>query len=93
MLGSWPVADEDKFYASGQRWITFATTMSRNASAADTYVAQTTSRNDGDDIKAFDQDWQDTLNRMTRGLRFSSAGRPSGPTRTLTCPSAAWPLP
>ncbi|MFI7539410.1 hypothetical protein [Streptosporangium sp. NPDC049376] len=63
LVGSWPVADEDRLYASGQRWIAFATTTSRNSSAADAYVTRTTFRNDGDDIEAFDQDWRDTSDR------------------------------
>jgi hypothetical protein len=63
LVGFWPLANEDKLYESGERWITFATTMSRNTSAADTHVARTTSRNDGDDIRAFDEDWRDTSSR------------------------------
>lgn len=62
-VGNWPLVDEDVLDLSGQRWIAFATTMSRNRSAADTHAARTTSRNDGDAIRAFDEDWQDTSSR------------------------------
>ncbi|MER7132159.1 scabin-related ADP-ribosyltransferase [Streptosporangium saharense] len=63
LVTPWPVIDEDKLHASGQRWITFATTMSRNASVADAHVAHATVRNEGDDIRALGHDWRDTSDR------------------------------
>ncbi|GAA3510866.1 hypothetical protein FHR32_003775 [Streptosporangium album] len=63
LVGFWSPVNEDTLYESGQRWITFATALSRSSSAADTHAARTTSRNDGDGVRAFDEDWRDTSSR------------------------------
>ncbi|MDP9846006.1 scabin-related ADP-ribosyltransferase [Streptosporangium lutulentum] len=63
LICSWPLLDEDTLDESGRRWVTFAMTMSRALLAADTHAVQTMSRNDGDGIRAFGEDWRDTSNR------------------------------
>ncbi|GAB2450576.1 hypothetical protein GCM10027187_17820 [Streptosporangium sandarakinum] len=56
----WPPADEDKLYASGQRWIAFAEAMSRHTVAAGAHVVRTTTRNVSEGVRALDEDWRET---------------------------------
>ncbi|MEV4892038.1 hypothetical protein AB0K48_21905 [Nonomuraea sp. NPDC055795] len=63
LVVSWPLVDEDRLYAAGTRWISFAMTAVRVSSAAATHAAQTTTRNEGEGVRAFDGEWRDTSAR------------------------------
>jgi hypothetical protein len=73
----WPVADEEKLHESGRRWVAFAMTLRRNVSTADAHVVRTVSRNDGDDVRAFERDSRDTSSQggdaVTAALLIGSA--------------------
>ncbi|GAA2652741.1 hypothetical protein GCM10010412_020050 [Nonomuraea recticatena] len=57
---SWPLVDEVVLHQAGSRWISFAVTAARVSATATTHAARTVTRNDGEGVRAFDGDWQDT---------------------------------
>ncbi|MEU4699637.1 scabin-related ADP-ribosyltransferase [Nonomuraea dietziae] len=60
---SWPLVDEVVLHQAGSRWISFAVTAARVSATAATHAARTVTRNDGEGVRAFDGDWQDTSDR------------------------------
>ncbi|MFI6297071.1 hypothetical protein ACIBEJ_36140 [Nonomuraea sp. NPDC050790] len=63
LVVSWPLADEDRLYEAGTRWIAFAMTAARVSSTAAAHAARTTAGNDGEGVRAFDGEWRDTSDR------------------------------